>query len=318
MVLETRRVFCSQHSPRVVRAALASGSRVEGVNFYEHWIGAYRKKTAALDMTEHGAYRALLDEYFAMEKPLPADFSSLFRIGNAIKKREKNAIVSVAEKYFPVQPDGFRHNDFADEQLSKLSKRIETARENGAKGGRPPKENPPGSKDKPAGVPGGVPAGVPAGKARHKTQDIELQEQGVPSEPVGLAPDPADQGASDTTPKVNGRHPSGYTAELGREARSILQLLNEKAGKRFPASTTNVGIIIARLREGFTGNEVRQVVAMKVRAWNGDEKMRAYLRPETLFGRSKFSNYVGELEHVDIPPDDDTPSGDPIPEGSEP
>lgn len=95
------------------------------------------------------------------------------------------------------------------------------------------------------------------------------------------------------------------TAAYGKDARAVLAFLNDRAGKRFPESDTNVGIIVARFREGFTAAQARKVVAMKVRKWATDPDMREFLRPETLFNRKKFSSYVGELVDVpDDPPDD--------------
>lgn len=91
--------------------------------------------------------------------------------------------------------------------------------------------------------------------------------------------------------------------ELTADAKNILDFLNAKAGRNFPPTTTNVGIIVARFNEGFTATQIRQVVALKVRQWKGDEKMDEYLRPLTLFGRQKFSSYVGSL--VDLPDDGD-------------
>lgn len=84
-------------------------------------------------------------------------------------------------------------------------------------------------------------------------------------------------------------------AALAAGAREILAFLNEKTGKRFPETDSNVGIIAARLREGFSTEQCRQVVAMKVRNWSGDPKTVEWLRPATIFGRTNFSNYVGEL-----------------------
>lgn len=89
------------------------------------------------------------------------------------------------------------------------------------------------------------------------------------------------------------------TRSLAKAAREILEFLNRRAGKRFPDTDSNVGIIVARFKEGFTPEQVQRVVAMKIAQWNGNEDMREYLRPETLFGRKKFSQYVGEL--VDPP-----------------
>jgi uncharacterized phage protein (TIGR02220 family) len=105
--------------------------------------------------------------------------------------------------------------------------------------------------------------------------------------------------------KANGHPRKTEGQNLAQDARELIAFLNAKAGKRFPDTDSNVGIIVARFREGFTPTQIRQVIAMKVRQWRADEKMAAYLRPETLFGRQKFSNYVGELVEVidsDPPP----------------
>lgn len=103
----------------------------------------------------------------------------------------------------------------------------------------------------------------------------------------------------DEAPK-NGHDPkSEKRGQLQRDAREILTFLNAKAGRNFPPSDSNVGIVVARIKEGFTVEQVRQVIANRVRKWKGDEKMAEFLRPATLFGRANFSNYVGEL--VDAP-----------------
>ena len=78
-------------------------------------------------------------------------------------------------------------------------------------------------------------------------------------------------------------------------AREVLAFLNEKTGKAFHPTSTNLDLIIARLREGYTDVQCRQVIARKVREWLPDEKMAGYLRPATLFNREKFNQYAGEL-----------------------
>jgi uncharacterized phage protein (TIGR02220 family) len=87
--------------------------------------------------------------------------------------------------------------------------------------------------------------------------------------------------------------------ELRKHARGVLAFLNSRAGRKFPPTDSNVGIVVARLKEGFTVEQIRQVVANRIRKWSSDEKMVEYLRPMTLFARRNFSNYVGELADVD-------------------
>jgi uncharacterized phage protein (TIGR02220 family) len=82
---------------------------------------------------------------------------------------------------------------------------------------------------------------------------------------------------------------------LSEEAKQILEFLNAKAGKRFRPVPVNIEMIVARLREGYTPDDLRSVVAMKCRKWKGDERMNEYLRPATLFNRTNCAQYVGEL-----------------------
>lgn len=132
------------------------------MNYYEHWLGDYRKKTGRLRMAEHGAYRLLLDEYYASEEPLPAAYADLFDICGAMKKPDQDAVRLVADRFFPISEDGLRHNDRADEEIEKAQRRIGTSRSNGRKGGRHrnPTGTPPGSHKEPDRNPTGTPEGT--------------------------------------------------------------------------------------------------------------------------------------------------------------
>lgn len=83
--------------------------------------------------------------------------------------------------------------------------------------------------------------------------------------------------------------------ELNEKAKEILAFLNERTGKRYKPVAANIEKIRARLKEGYTEAELRQVVVRKCRQWLGDEKMEPYLRPATLFNREKMAQYSGEL-----------------------
>ena len=117
------------------------------MNFYGHYIGDYQRDTADLSLLEHGAYRLLLDAYYATEGPLPADPARLFRIAKAVTAPEQEAVEHVADRFFPVGADGLRHNSRADRELVAAHERIEVARNNGRRGGRPKKE----THEKPSG-----------------------------------------------------------------------------------------------------------------------------------------------------------------------
>lgn len=102
-------------------------------------------------------------------------------------------------------------------------------------------------------------------------------------------------GKPDDARKLNGK------GQYVPEAQKVLDYLNRTASRSFefrsPAGklTANADTIIARLQEGYTGEQLREVVLSKSEQWRGDEKMADYLRPETLFNRTKFQTYLGEL-----------------------
>ena len=98
------------------------------MNFYKHFLGDYARDTAHLSMLEHGAYRLMLDHYYATGKPLPADMTLLYRICKAASKAERMAVDLIAEQFFPVNDDGTRHNQRADEEIRKASGQADTNR----------------------------------------------------------------------------------------------------------------------------------------------------------------------------------------------
>lgn len=89
------------------------------MNFYKHFLGDYARDTADLSLLEHGAYRVLLDHYYAQHGNLGADKVALFRICKAFTPSERRAVESVAERFFKVNGDGRRHNHRADEEIQK-------------------------------------------------------------------------------------------------------------------------------------------------------------------------------------------------------
>jgi uncharacterized phage protein (TIGR02220 family) len=84
-------------------------------------------------------------------------------------------------------------------------------------------------------------------------------------------------------------------------AREILAWLNAKAGRNYRPVPANLDLIVARLRDGLQPYQLKAVVSRKVREWRGDPKMARYLRPETLFGKTKCEQYVGELPPTEAP-----------------
>lgn len=143
------------------------------MNYFEFYVGDYARDTRHCSLAEHGAFLMLLSSYYATEKPLPADYVALYRICSAMAPEEQAAVRSVADAFFPVAADGLRHNARADVEIPKALARIEKARTNGKRGGRPPKE------------PSGNPAGFDPVN-RNETQPLTEPLTGI--EPAGKAP----------------------------------------------------------------------------------------------------------------------------------
>ena len=92
------------------------------MNFYPHFLGDYQRDTAHLTLIEHGAYRVLLDTYYATEKALPSEPPALYRICKAFTAAERRAVDMVSKHFFPVgAADGLRHNARADEEIAKAA-----------------------------------------------------------------------------------------------------------------------------------------------------------------------------------------------------
>jgi len=78
------------------------------------------------------------------------------------------------------------------------------------------------------------------------------------------------------------------------KVKEIILYLNEKAAKSFKEKTPRtISLISARLVDGFTVDEIKDVIDTKTQQWFSDPKMQKFLRPETLFG-NKFEGYLNE------------------------
>ena len=76
---------------------------------------------------------------------------------------------------------------------------------------------------------------------------------------------------------------------------AVLNYLNSKANKNYKPVKANTDFINARIKDGFTKEDLLKVIDSKCSQWLNDDKMNQYLRPATLFNATKFSQYAGEL-----------------------
>lgn len=75
--------------------------------------------------------------------------------------------------------------------------------------------------------------------------------------------------------------------------KDVIQYLNDsKPGKTpFQMSSTNLGLVKARIKDGFKMDDFKIVILHKIKEWAGTDKTKKWIRPSTLFG-TKFETYV--------------------------
>jgi len=114
--------------------------------------------------------------------------------------------------------------------------------------------------------------------------------------------------------EINGNQLKSTEISLGREGKGmegkgmegaesprhqteeIISDFNEVIRPYRPYSVKTIGaaaveLIHARLKDGFTVDDFKYVHRVKNEEWAGDEKMDQYLRPSTLYRKSKFPEY---------------------------
>ena len=80
----------------------------------------------------------------------------------------------------------------------------------------------------------------------------------------------------------------------------IISYLNEKTGKNFKSGVAkNRDLIKARLKEGYSVDDFKMVIDIKVAEWLNDEDMSKFLRPETLFS-NKFEGYLNQKPKQEV------------------
>lgn len=72
----------------------------------------------------------------------------------------------------------------------------------------------------------------------------------------------------------------------------VVNHLNLRAGTQYKPTTANTRKLVkARLKEGFTVEDMKLVIDKKCAEWRNNPEMAKFLRPDTLFG-NKFEGYL--------------------------
>lgn len=135
---------------------------------------------------------------------------------------------------------------------------------------------------------------------REKTRErVRRYRQGVDNQSCN-----ADVTPSNANVTVSNDSPYAYASEsasgsVGKkesEEEGILKFLNETTGRKFRPTETNLAFIRQRLAEpGVDLDGVKKMIVRQNSSWKGRE-MQEYLRPETLFNKTKFDSYYANRD----------------------
>lgn len=223
------------------------------------FTGDYLRDTRHLTPQKHGIYLLLLASCWDQRGPVPLDEQECAGIANCRSSDEIESLRYILAKYFVRMEDGY-YNQRMQAEIEKAEAISRSRSDAGRKGYQ--------------------------AKAKH-----------LPSNCLASATTPTTTTTTTSTTTKKSKTLSGKPdlLALKADAKAILGFLNERAGRAYRDNDANLDFIVARMREGYTAQQCKQVVAKKCREWGGDEKMAAYLRPATLFNRTKFNQYAGEL-----------------------
>jgi len=232
-----------------------------GTPYIAMYPSDYLADTAHLGLTEHGVYWRMLLHYYQHGKPLPNDLDRICRLIIAITPEEKRVVDFILSEFFHLQNDDgvlSWHHHRADKEISIAQGKHLTNSMKAKKAAEARWGN--STRNAPS-----MPQAMP--QAMHK----QCQPEPEPEEDKNLMPGKPD------------------------DAEIVLAFLNKSASKNFKPVKANIDLINARLKEGYTVEELHKVIAKKASQWLHDDKFNQYLRPSTLFSREKCAQYSGEL-----------------------
>ena len=146
--------------------------------------------------------------------------------------------------------------------------------------------------------------GIKSGESRRNKAKVEAKvtfanSEGPsnPSPDLSLSLDPSLDPTVDPDPKkkMSLGWESAYSADELAARDRVLERLGKRNEVKYEGSKKHTELIVARLREGRTEDDLRRVIAYCAEELGWQEKTHkchAYLRPETLFGPETIERYV--------------------------
>lgn len=97
--------------------------------------------------------------------------------------------------------------------------------------------------------------------------------------------------------KPKEKEPKNELLEYSLE-REVLKKLIELSDNNYKFVESNLRDIKARIKEGYSEIQFFEVIELKCIEWKDSPTMSKYLRPSTLFNKTKFENYINEVKNA--------------------
>jgi uncharacterized protein YdaU (DUF1376 family) len=262
------------------------------MNFYPRYPAHYLVKTAHLTMEQDGAYGRLLDWYYGNERAIP--HAQRYMIARATKASEKRAVDFVLNEFFSRAEDdagtGSKSewiNERCEAEIEKAKPRLDAARANGSKGGRPRKHLP---KQKPSGKPAGFPEETQQGT---QNEPSTKPPQSPRANRVGSSTASPECTEGDAAAPPGAQDPQAGVPEDGGESRdSVLAAALEAAKQLRALGMRDVHPsrpeLLEAIREGFRLQELTDT-ARELRERKAGEAPNLRYLLSTLQGRRRDS-----------------------------
>lgn len=257
-------------------------------------VGDYLADTIHLTTEEHGAYLLLLFNHFQTRKPIPVErLQVITRLSD-----ERWAVVQpTLEHMFNTNGNTWVHERVMKDlgELEALRKRRSKA---GKASGKARRESAQVADDKKKNDTNTCSTPVKQKKNKRSTSVEPIQGNTIQGNTSNKSV-PTDVGTMSSASLDESLDKPWESKTQIEKAHHVLGFLNDKTQKGYQTvtpkgqPTSGAKLVIDRVKDGFTLTDFVGVINGRCSAWLHDERMREYLRPQTLFTKSKFESYLG-------------------------